>query len=201
MRALWPVTVAAVVAAGALAVTAALGPSSPGAPGAPPPAVLLERGPVLPAAALPLLEAGRAFGTAGAARLVLPGPPGRPEALAFFASWCPSCRADLLALVHAQARLGRRVRLVGIDVNDSAGPALSLLRDVGARFAVGEDPTARYARALGLEGLPDLVVVGPDRRVEAVVRGPISASALVALLGRVASFGGTRTPSSAQRRS
>lgn len=188
MRALWPVTVAVAVATGVVALAAALGAPAPGGPGAPPPEVVLEHGPLLPPAALPLLQGTRPGGTSGGTwRLVLPGPAGGPEILAFFASWCPSCRGDLLALVRAEARLGDRVTVVGVDVDDSPGPARSLLHDVGARFLVAEDPTARYARALGLEGLPDLVVVGPDRRVEAVVRGPLGARALVALLGRLAS--------------
>ncbi|MBL8549728.1 MAG: DsbE family thiol:disulfide interchange protein [Hyphomonadaceae bacterium] len=94
---------------------------------------------------------------------------GRPYVINFFASWCAPCRVEhpmLLALKE------QGVTILGVAYKDQRPDAL--LRDLGDPFAaVGLDPDGRYGLQMGLAGVPETFVVGPDGRIRALVRGPL----------------------------
>jgi thiol-disulfide isomerase/thioredoxin len=79
----------------------------------------------------------------------------RPVIVNFFASWCGPCKKEtpLIARFY-RARQGR-VRIVGIDVNDSAPAALRFVHKSGVAYPVAVDPLPmKTATAYGLPGLP-----------------------------------------------
>ena len=80
---------------------------------------------------------------------------GSPVIVNFFASWCTPCQKEtpLIARFY-RARQGR-VRIVGIDVNDSAPAALRFVHKSGVAYPVAVDPLPmKTATAYGLPGLP-----------------------------------------------
>jgi cytochrome c biogenesis protein CcmG/thiol:disulfide interchange protein DsbE len=172
-----------------VAVGAALSRSSDARSASGPPAVTLpslREGRLAPVAELAAL---RYRGGPPLARVRVPPIGGRPAILAFFASWCTSCRADLAVLAKVAPRYTDKVTLVGIDVNDSAGQAARLLAKIGDRFAVGSDPNASFAERLGLDGLPDLVIVASNGHLLGKVYGPITARQLRRLFGELVARG------------
>jgi hypothetical protein len=72
--------------------------------------------------------------------------------------------------------------VVGVDVNDQASAADSLLAADHAAFPVGADPDSTTAHSsYHLVGLPDLVVVDRRGRVVETLLGPVSQAQLRSL--------------------
>jgi thiol-disulfide isomerase/thioredoxin len=137
----------------------------------------------LPAGALAprvtLAALSGANGDRGLSSVHIPAAGGRPELIDFFASWCPGCRASLRAIAAASRLYAGRLRVVGVDVNDEASAADSLLAADHAEFPVGVDPDSTTAGATyHLVGLPDLVVVDRRGRVVETLLGPVSPAQL-----------------------
>jgi cytochrome c-type biogenesis protein len=112
--------------------------------------------------------------------------------LVFFASWCPPCRNELPEIASAIRRFQVAkvpVDFIGIDGNDSTAAGLAVVRQSGVTFVVGSDFTQKVARSLGLSGLPDTVLVSPNGRIEAMVRGAISTRTLDEWVSGVAATG------------
>jgi thiol-disulfide isomerase/thioredoxin len=140
----------------------------------------LPAGTRAPRVTLPTLSG--ANGDRGLSAVHIPGAGGRPELIDFFASWCGGCRADLRAVASASRLYAGRLRVVGVDVNDEASAADSLLAADHAEFPVGVDPASTTAGArYHLVGLPDLVVVDRQGRVVETLLGPVSAAQLRSL--------------------
>lgn len=97
---------------------------------------------------------------------------GRPYLINVFASWCAPCRVEHPWLMDLQAR---GVPIVGVAYKDEAGDTARFLRELGDPFeAVGLDRDGRYGLELGVAGAPETFVVGPDGRIRAVHRGPLT---------------------------
>ena len=126
----------------------------------------VARWPSLPglSAGAPLLDLGLGEGAAGK---LVSTPGDDPLLVAFFASWCTSCRRELPALQREAAERG--VALVGVSVDDhgSAPQVPAFVKQLGLEF-----PWARadHAAARALFGekvtLPTLVLLDGKRRVQ-----------------------------------
>lgn len=97
---------------------------------------------------------------------------GRPALLNVWASWCGPCRAEIPAL-DAYANRPDAIPVVGIDVRDDAGAALSLLDELGARYPSVVDTDGELWAALEVPlAIPTSYVLRADgslRRVDPVV--------------------------------
>ena len=101
---------------------------------------------------------------------------GRAYVINLFASWCTPCRAE-----HAQLMTLQRqgVDVVGISYKDRPGASAAFLAELGNPFAdVGSDPEGRYGLEIGVTGVPETFVVGPDGTIRAAYRGPLTDEAL-----------------------
>lgn len=101
---------------------------------------------------------------------------GRAYVVNLFASWCTPCRAE-----HPQLMALRRqgVEIVGIAYKDRREASAAFLTELGDPFTiVAMDPEGRFGLELGITGVPETFVVGPDGVIRAAYRGPLTEEAV-----------------------
>ncbi|HZF38901.1 MAG TPA: TlpA disulfide reductase family protein [Blastocatellia bacterium] len=92
---------------------------------------------------------------------------GKPAVIVFWSAWCSSCKEEAPRINALAAEYERKgVRVLGIDIKDSAARTESGIREFGIRYAVARDPDASVAHAYQVTGTPTIVFL--DR--EGVVR-------------------------------
>ena len=104
---------------------------------------------------------------------------GRVSVVNVWASWCVPCRDEHPVLME----LARdpTIRLVGINQKDNPENARRFLGQFGNPFAaVGVDHNGRASIELGVYGVPETFVVGPDGTVRHKQIGPLSPDTLPA---------------------
>jgi cytochrome c biogenesis protein CcmG/thiol:disulfide interchange protein DsbE len=132
----------------------------------------------LPDVTLPCLGGGR---NVDLARLT-----GKPTLLNFWSQSCGPCRAEspILQRLHQAAR--GRLRVVGIDWEDSQpGMAIAFAKELGLTYPQVADPDAATRKPLGISGLPlSLYLDSSGRIVHANYGAVTSAGELTALVSR-----------------
>jgi thiol-disulfide isomerase/thioredoxin len=97
---------------------------------------------------------------------------GKVVVVSFWATWCPYCMKELPILEGIQKTAGGEHMKV-IAVNTESGPVFRkverALRSLSMQLAY--DPGAKSAKAFGVKGIPHLVIVGRDGRIQKVYRG------------------------------
>ena len=124
----------------------------------------------------------------GAGTLQIPADGGSDgTVLLFFGSWCSSCHAELpplAAAVRRQVEQGgalARVRVIGVDSEDSKSVAETFVAHSGVGFPVVRDPNLAITSGdFYFDGDPDAVFVEPDGTISAVVPGALSPAKLTA---------------------
>lgn len=97
---------------------------------------------------------------------------GRPYVINLFASWCAPCRAEHPQLMALRAS---GVEIVGVAYKDRPEDTRRFLDELGEPFsAVALDPDGRFGLELGLVGVPETFVIGPNGAIRAVYRGPLT---------------------------
>ncbi|HEY7183982.1 MAG TPA: TlpA family protein disulfide reductase, partial [Blastocatellia bacterium] len=88
---------------------------------------------------------------------------GTPAVIVFWSAWCPLCREEAPRINALAAQYGGKgVRVLGIDIKDSAVRTESGIKDFGIKYAVARDPDASVAHAYQVTGTPTIVFL--DRR-------------------------------------
>lgn len=109
--------------------------------------------------------------------LSLAGLRGHVMVLNVFASWCEPCAADIPALVRAQARINwEEATVLGVATHDRTASATRFVGSHHVDYPVVVDPAGRFARALGIAGVPATVVIDPRGRIAATRVGALGAS-------------------------
>jgi cytochrome c biogenesis protein CcmG/thiol:disulfide interchange protein DsbE len=130
-------------------------------PGVPGPAV----GQLAPPFSLP---------AAGGGTVTLAALRGRPLLLNFWATWCPDCRAELTALGRVRAAEGGRAAVVGVDVQQAAGPVRLFLAQQGVGWPVVLDAQGQLAAEYGVEDLPTTFFIDARGVIRRIYTGPLS---------------------------
>lgn len=105
---------------------------------------------------------------------------GRPVLLAFWTTSCGICRHELPVLDRLSTEASRRgVDIACVNIGDVEG-AREVLRPMHLINLV--DPDGRAARAYGVSGVPKLVLVGADGKIERSTSGWMRESSLRAWL-------------------
>jgi peroxiredoxin len=131
-----------------------------------------------PGAALPSFTATNLNGSG---QVAVPGKGighGTPGVVLFFGAWCPSCHQELpplAAAVHRQQSVGgrlARVRVIGVDSEDTTANAKAFIRATGVTFPVAYDPNLNITSgAFYFRGDPNAVFVNADGTINKIVVG------------------------------
>lgn len=101
---------------------------------------------------------------------------GHPVLVNFWASWCPTCRAEQSLLNTLASQLTPRgLRVIGVDMSDTTASADAFLAEFGgARYPSLVDPQAELAASWGVFGIPETYLVSPEGRVLAKATGELT---------------------------
>ncbi|MDQ2981490.1 MAG: TlpA family protein disulfide reductase [Actinomycetota bacterium] len=103
---------------------------------------------------------------------------GKAVVLNFWASWCIPCKREAPALQAASKRWGKRVVVLGVDVNDFSGDARGFMRKYGLTYPVVHDNKNVTSPKYGLTGLPETFFLDRRGRVVGHVPGEVKAAEL-----------------------
>ncbi len=104
---------------------------------------------------------------------------GRPLVVNFWASWCPSCVAEMSAAFRpVQEQLGGQVTFLGMNIQDQRGLALELLDETGVQWINAEDADGALYAELGGLGMPFTILIDPLGNVVETHNGPLTESQL-----------------------
>src|SRR5262249_4915896 len=94
-----------------------------------------------------------------------------PTVINIWASWCGPCRAELPAFQRYANAAGQRVRVIGVDSDDTRANGQALADDLHLVFPMLHDDRGSLRIALGRAALPVTVLVS-DGRIAYVHNGP-----------------------------
>ncbi len=105
---------------------------------------------------------------------------GKPLVVNFWASWCPSCVAEMSAAFKpVQEQLGDTVAFVGVNIQDSRSKALQLLDETGVQWISVENQDGSLYTELGGIAMPFTVFISADGEIVDRHNGVLSASLLL----------------------
>ena len=105
---------------------------------------------------------------------------GTPTVLLFFGNWCASCHQELpplAAAVHRQDKAGgalSKIRVIGVDSEDTVPNAKSFIKSSGVTFPVAYDPNVTITEGtFDFHGDPYTVFVKGNGTINQVVAGAV----------------------------
>ncbi len=107
---------------------------------------------------------------------------GQPVVINFFASWCPSCVAELPDFQAVHEALGDDVTFVGVAQRDRPADALELIERTGVTFDIGSDPDGQLFQSLNALAMPTTVFVSADGEVIRTHSGVLDAEGLTDII-------------------
>ena len=103
---------------------------------------------------------------------------GKAVVLNFWASWCSPCKREAPALQAVSKTWGKRVVVLGVDVNDFQGDARGFIRKYGLTYPVVHDNKNVTTPKYGLTGLPETFFLDRRGRIVEHVPGEVRAADL-----------------------
>ena len=134
----------------------------------------LRKGGTIEALRLPQLEGDGAIEYAAYAD--------RPLVINFFASWCPSCIAEMPEFERVHELLGDRVAFLGVSQSDAREASIDLARETGITYDTAIDGRGEFFGAVGGVGMPTTIFVRPGGEIAEVWVGALNADALQELV-------------------
>ncbi|MDQ3954311.1 MAG: DUF3179 domain-containing protein [Actinomycetota bacterium] len=107
---------------------------------------------------------------------------GKPLVVNFWASWCPSCTAEMPAFDRAYRKLESQVAFVGINQNDTHEAARELARSTGVTYRLAEDPRGETFALFGGAGMPTTVFIDEEGVVVETIAGELTEDQLLSLV-------------------
>lgn len=100
---------------------------------------------------------------------------GKPVVLNFWASWCPSCVAEMSAAFRpVAADLGSEITFIGMNIQDDRALATELLESTGVEWVSAEDADGELYIDLGGIAMPFTVYISADGQVVEKHNGPLT---------------------------
>jgi len=111
---------------------------------------------------------------------------GTPVVVNLFASWCPSCLAEMPFFQRASHDYAGRVVVVGVDSQDSTSAGLSLARQLGVTYPLLADTSyADLYVSLQGQGMPVTAFIRRDSTVQRVYSGELDEALLRQLIDQL----------------
>lgn len=101
-----------------------------------------------------------------------------PVVLNFFASWCPTCIAELPDFQTVSENLAGDVTFLGLATQDRAEASDELIENTGVQFDVGRDPNGEIFNIFQGLGMPTTVFINADGTVADVHTGVLNVESL-----------------------
>jgi thiol-disulfide isomerase/thioredoxin len=120
----------------------------------------------LPELALPCLGGGQ--------HVRLAALRGSPTLVNVWATWCGPCQREVPYLQNVYAASGGRLRVLGVDTEDSRASALDFAQHAGMRYPSVVDQQGRVLRSTGAPGPPVTLFVAASGKVEHTKIGPFT---------------------------
>lgn len=111
-------------------------------------------------------------------QLQLSGLGERPVVLNFFASWCPTCIAELPDFETVSQTFADDIQFLGLSVQDQPELSLELLAETGVTFPTGLDTPGQIFSQFGGLGMPTTVFITADGEVANVHTGVLTVESL-----------------------
>ena len=102
----------------------------------------------------------------------------RPVVLNFFASWCPTCIAELPDFETVSQNLAADVQFLGLATQDRAEASDELVESTGITFPIGRDPDGAIFSIFQGLGMPTTVFINADGTVAEVHTGVLNVESL-----------------------
>ncbi len=104
--------------------------------------------------------------------------PDGPVVLNFFASWCPTCVAEMPDFETVHQNFAGEVTFLGLATQDRVESAVQLVEDTGITYQVGNDQNGNIFGLFGGLGMPTTVFIDADRTVAKVHTGVLDVDSL-----------------------
>lgn len=82
----------------------------------------------------------------------------------FWATWCPPCRAAIPELNHLQKTFKDDLVIIGVS-DEKADKVQPFLDRTPVEYAMAVDTQARMKSAVGVKGIPNVLIIGTDNVV------------------------------------
>ena len=106
----------------------------------------------------------------------------KPVVLNFFASWCPTCIAEMPDFESVHQAVGEDVVFLGLAMQDRTENARDLVEETGISYSVGLDDTGSVFGLMGGLGMPTTVFIDADGVVQRVHSGGLDADDLTDII-------------------
>ena len=87
---------------------------------------------------------------------------GRPLVVNFWASWCPPCISEMPAFESVHQASKGEIAFLGINTQDSAEAASTVVERTGVTYDLARDPDAELFAAFKVFGMPTTYFISPD---------------------------------------
>ena len=84
---------------------------------------------------------------------------GKFKLVDFWATWCPPCRESIPELNAIRRQFGNQLDVIGIS--DESEEAVRRMVDPAIQYYVAIDPQARTKKAVGVQGIPHVLLIDP----------------------------------------
>lgn len=106
----------------------------------------------------------------------------RPLVINFFASWCPSCIAEMPDFERVSQDVGAAVTFLGVSQSDATQSSIDLAHETGITYPTAIDGRGEFFNALGAQGMPTTVFVRPGGEIADIWVGQLDDESLRDLL-------------------
>lgn len=89
----------------------------------------------------------------------------KPALLAFWATWCPHCAAEIPELNKLEKEYGQKLAVLAINVQEPRSPVAAYAKKKEVSYGVLLDKEAKVARSYLVHGVPTIVLIGKDGNV------------------------------------